>query len=97
MALQGVWAVLYYGILASITGGWLPVRAKNCWLTAFHIYLILMFVFFPLAVALVSSITRVAPNMYTDKYNEYYTCVRRWLVHTFCVSGCGLHLICITR
>ena len=55
MAVQGFWAVLYYGILASFTGGYLPVRAKNLWLVVFHLYLFLTFIVFPLAVYLVSS------------------------------------------
>ncbi len=54
MALKGLWAVLYYGIFASVTGGWLPVRAKNLWLVTFHLYLFLTFIVFPLAIYLVS-------------------------------------------
>ena len=54
MALQGISAVFYYGILASITGGYLPVRAKNLWLVVFHLYLFLTFIFFPLVIYLVS-------------------------------------------
>ena len=63
MGLHSLRTVLYYGILASVTGGWLPLRAKNCWLTVFHIYLILAFIIFPLAVAFVSviSIAGAAP------------------------------------
>ena len=54
MALQGTLAVLYYGIFASVTGGWLPVRVRNLWLVVFHLYLFLTFILFPLAVYLVS-------------------------------------------
>ena len=54
MALQGTWAVIYYGIFASVTGGWLPVRIKNFWLVVFHLYLFLTFILFPLVVYLVS-------------------------------------------
>ena len=48
------WTVLYYGILASVTGGWLPVRKKNAWLIVFHLFLMLTFLAFPLAVFFVS-------------------------------------------
>lgn len=54
MALKGIWSVLYYGIFASLTGGWLPVRAKNMWLVIFHLYLFLTFIALPLTVYLVS-------------------------------------------
>ncbi len=54
MALKGIWSVLYYGIFASLTGGWLPVRTKNLWLVIFHLYLFLTFIIFPLTVYLVS-------------------------------------------
>lgn len=55
MALRGLWSVLYYGVLASLTGGWLPVRLKNAWLIVFHLYLFISFIVFPLAVAFVST------------------------------------------
>lgn len=54
MALTGFYAVLYYGILASITGGYLPVRSKNWWLIIFHLYLFLSFILLPLIIFLVS-------------------------------------------
>ena len=54
MALQGKWAILYYGILASVTGGWLPVRAKKLWLTLFHLVFFWAFVLIPFAVFYVS-------------------------------------------
>ena len=46
--------MLYYGVLASVTGGWLPFRIKNGWLIVFHLYLFISFIVFPLAVAFVS-------------------------------------------
>lgn len=54
MPLQGKWAILYYGILASVTGGWLPVRAKNVKLTLFHLAFFLAFIFLPFSVFHVS-------------------------------------------
>lgn len=50
MPLQGKWAILYYGILASLTGGWLPVRAKSISLTLFHLGFFLAFIFLPFSV-----------------------------------------------
>ena len=58
MALSGLWSVLYYGFLASLTGGWLPVRMKNPWLIVFHLYLFITFIVFPMAVAYVSELQR---------------------------------------
>lgn len=58
MALSGFGAVLYYGILASVTGGYLPYRVKNWWLIVFHLYLFLSFIIFPLVVYLVSHVAR---------------------------------------
>ena len=55
MALQGKWAILYYGLLASITGGWLPLRAKNWKLTLFHLVFFVAFLCLPLSVFYVSS------------------------------------------
>ena len=55
MAITGFSAVLYYGIFASVTGGYLPYRVKNWWLVVFHLYLFLSFVILPLIIALVSS------------------------------------------
>lgn len=55
MALTGFAAVLYYGIIASITGGYLPFRAKNWWLVVFHLYLFLSFIVLPLIIFLVSA------------------------------------------
>ena len=54
MGLRGIWSVLYYGIFASVTGGWLPVRTRNPWLIVFHLYLFLTFIIFPLSIYLVS-------------------------------------------
>lgn len=53
MALTGFAAVLYYGIFASLTGGYLPYRVKNWWLIVFHLYLFLSFVLLPLTIFLV--------------------------------------------
>ncbi|CAI8048359.1 Protein pecanex [Geodia barretti] len=52
MAITGFSAVLYYGIFASITGGYVPYRVKNWWLVVFHLYLFLSFIILPLIVAL---------------------------------------------
>ena len=46
--------VLYFGVLASFFGGWVPARAKNVKLVAFHLYLFLSFLILPLIVAYVS-------------------------------------------
>ena len=54
MALQGKWAILYYGILASVTGGYLPIRAKKVGLSLFHLFLFLAFIFLPFSVSQVS-------------------------------------------
>ncbi len=54
MALSGFYGILYYGILASLTGGYLPVRAKNLWLTLFHLALFIGFLVSPLIVFFVS-------------------------------------------
>ena len=56
MAITGFSAVLYYGIFASITGGYVPYRVKNWWLVVFHLYLFLSFIILPLIVALVRSL-----------------------------------------
>ncbi len=52
--MQRKWAILYYGFLASFTGGWLPVRSKRPLLAIFHLVLFLIFIFVPVIVFFVS-------------------------------------------
>ncbi len=59
MGLSGFYGILYYGILASLTGGYLPVRAKNLWLTFFHLFLFIAFLVSPLIVYFVSVCARL--------------------------------------
>ena len=61
MALSGFWSVLYYGIFASVTGGYVPYRVKNWWLVVFHLYLFLSFIVLPLIIFLVSHPTPLSP------------------------------------
>ena len=53
MVVTGFAAVLYYGIFASVTGGYVPYRVKNWWLVVFHLYLFLSFIVLPLVIYLV--------------------------------------------
>jgi hypothetical protein len=64
MAITGFSAVLYYGIFASVTGGYVPYRVKNWWLAVFHLYLFLSFIILPLIIALVRSIPLPSPFLY---------------------------------
>ena len=50
--------VIYYGIFAAFTGGWLPVRSKrpNRLLVISHLYAFLIFIAAPLTVFLVSQL-----------------------------------------
>lgn len=63
MAITGFSAVLYYGIFASVTGGYVPYRVKNWWLVVFHLYLFLSFIILPLIIALVSSHISIHTNL----------------------------------
>ena len=74
MALTGFVAVLYYGIFASITGGYLPFRAKNWWLIVFHLYLFLSFIVLPLIIYLVRA-PHPPPHTHTPLFSP--TCTHR--------------------
>ena len=59
MALRGKYAILYYGLLASVTGGWvplrwLPVRKKTILLNILHWSFFVIFIFLPFSVYHVS-------------------------------------------
>ena len=77
MALSGFTAVLYYGIVASVTGGYLPFRIKNWWLVVFHFYLFLSFIIFPLIIYLVSmgvALSVTSPPTLTHTHTHTMAC-----------------------
>ena len=50
--------VLYFGVLASFCGGWVPLRSlKNLKLTVFHLYTFLSFLLLPFVIISVSDST----------------------------------------
>ena len=63
MGTRSIATVLYYGILASFTGGWLPVRSLNYKLILFHLYLFLSLLIAPLLMYLVSVVIKTVYNL----------------------------------
>lgn len=62
MGLEEAGNVVYYGIVASFFGGWVPIRSKNIKLIVFHLYLFISMLVIPLIIYLVSSISARCMN-----------------------------------
>lgn len=85
--------ILYYGLLASLTGGYLPVRIKNVWLSLFHLVLFLGFLAFPLVVFFVSGC-----GLCTTVWKYLYYNYNYWLSLSVLSKGWELfnsvHVLC---